>query len=61
MAISNMHIRMAMAKAAMQQLSNNDKKYEHANSYETNNVKGYALLTTGHMWQIIRVDKYMNL
>jgi hypothetical protein len=50
-----------MQKEAMQKLANDDKKYEHANSYEVNNVKGYAILTTGHVWQLIRVDKYMQL
>jgi hypothetical protein len=61
MAYSNMLMRQTLRKTLLEAFPNSDKKYIHSNSYELNNIKGYAILTTGHMWQMIRVDKYEKL
>jgi hypothetical protein len=61
MALSNMYMRLAIREEMLKLFPREDKVYSHANSYEVNNVRGYAILTTGHQWQLVRVDKYLNL
>jgi hypothetical protein len=61
MALSNMHMRQSVRDEMLKLFPNTDKVYTHAHSYEVTNVKGYAILTTGHEWQLVRVDKYMTL
>jgi hypothetical protein len=60
MAYSNLFIRKALKKEALEMFPISDKKYEHQNSYEICS-RGYAIVTTGHIWQMIRVNEHMNL
>lgn len=57
MALSNMHLRLRMKEAIEKEFKAEDQKYSHANTYGENNVCGYSIMTTGHEWQIIKIDR----
>lgn len=57
MALSNLYIRKQLkAKFEKEYPDEYQKKYNHANSYGVNNVWGYSIMTTGHTWQVVRID-----